>query len=146
MRNLLFAAAATTALLAAASAAQAQTGPTVNATVQNSTSVTVDFRASSGFTGTPTPAFPSTINAGVTSPTSTTVSPFATSTSGFFNYDRQDNLRSCRFGWSRTRSSLTGPWNAPTTTATPSSSGVTCTATLSNVQANGNFTVSFRIQ
>lgn len=70
-------------------------------------------------------------------------SPYPTSTGGSFYYRRQDTLKRCFFVPSRTMSGSV--WNRPTTNATPSTTGVNCSGTASNVNSNGDWTVNFRI-
>lgn len=132
--------AATATLTVAATSAMAAT---VTVYVKNDTSTTVEFQAGGGFQGVPSPGFPATIIPSGTTGAITINSPFPTSTGGSFYYRRQDNLKRCFFVPSRTMSGSV--WNWPTTNATPSATGVSCSGTASNVNSNGDWTVNFRI-
>lgn len=73
------------------------------------------------------------------------MSPFSTSNGCTIRAARSDNLRFCNWVLNRLRSSLTGPWNFPTINQTSSPTGVTCTNSISNVNANGNWTATLII-
>ena len=113
----------------------------LTATVNNNTPVSTTFSSPSGCQGVTTlgPLNGNTY-------TSTTIqSPYSTSNGCSIRYTRSDNSRYCNWVLSRTRSSLTGPWNYPTISTTKSSSGVTCTSTITSVNTNGNWSVTLSI-
>ncbi|MCG5238713.1 hypothetical protein [Azospirillum doebereinerae] len=113
----------------------------LTATAKNTTPVTTTFSSPSGCQGTNT--FGSLLSN--QSQTSNIISPFSTSNGCSIRYTRADNSRYCNWVLSRTRSSLTGPWNYPTVTTTKSSTGVTCTSSITSVDASGNWSVSLTI-
>ncbi|MBY6264171.1 hypothetical protein EI613_19930 [Azospirillum sp. 412522] len=114
----------------------------LTATAKNTTPSPATFSSPSGCQGTNT--F-STLGASGGTQTSSILSPFPTSNGCSIRYTRTDNSRYCNWVLSRTRSSLTGPWNYPTVSTTKSSTGVTCTSTITSVNANGDWTVSLTI-
>ncbi|MBP2232584.1 hypothetical protein J2847_005915 [Azospirillum agricola] len=114
---------------------------TLTATVKNNTPVTTTFSSPSGCQGTNT--FGNLLS--TQSQTSGILSPFPTSNGCSIRYTRADNSRYCNWVLSRTRSSLTGPWNYPTVVTTKSSTGVTCTSTITSVDASGNWSVNLAI-
>lgn len=114
----------------------------LTATAKNTTPVTTTFSSPSGCQGTNTFL---TLNPNGDSITSSISSPYSTSNGCSIRYTRSDNSRYCNWVLSRTRSSLTGPWNYPTVSTTKSSSGVTCTSSITSVNANGNWSVNLTI-
>lgn len=119
--------------------ASAQSTLTVKAT--NNTPVTTNISSPSGCQGVNTLG---NLTSGQ-SLTSNITSPYSTSNGCSIRYTRTDNSRYCNWVLSRTRSSLNGPWNYPTISTTKSSSGVTCTSTITSVNTNGNWSVSLTI-
>ncbi len=115
---------------------------TVTATAKNTTTSITNFSSPSGCQGTNT--FPS-LSANGGTHLSSIQSPYSTSNGCSIRYTRSDNSRYCNWVLSRTRSSLTGPWNYPTISTTKSSTGVTCTSSITSVDASGNWSVSLTI-
>lgn len=127
------------ALAGFTSAAAAQSAVTV--TANNTTSSNVTLSSPSGCQGSS-----GLQNLGANDFTfSKIISPYATSNGCSIRYTRTDNSRYCNWVLSRTRSSLSGPWNYPTVNTTKSSSGVTCTATITSVSSGGDWSVSLTI-
>lgn len=122
---------------------QAVAGPTLTATVNNNTPVTIEWRNPS-CSGIWNPPFQD-ILAGQ-SQTTTNISPFDTSVVCHVEYRRVDNLKFCKWVVSRQRSTLTGPWNYPKVVTTKSSTGITCADAISSVLPNGNFSVTLTAQ
>ena len=127
------------ALFGFAGTASAQSA--VNVTVNNGTTVSVNFSSPSGCQGT---AGLSAISGGGNRFSSIS-SPYSTSNGCSIRYTRSDNSRYCNWVLSRTRSSLTGPWNYPTISTTKSSSGVTCTSTITSLNSSGDWYVTLNI-
>ncbi|BAI75870.1 hypothetical protein AZL_d00440 (plasmid) [Azospirillum sp. B510] len=127
------------ALAGFTSAAAAQSAVTV--TVNNTTSSDTTFSSPSGCQGS---SGLSAIGSGA-SRLSSIQSPYSTSNGCSIRYTRTDNSRYCNWVLSRTRSSLNGPWNYPTVNTTKSSTGVTCTGTITSVSSDGNWSVSLTI-
>lgn len=113
----------------------------VNVTVNNGTTVTTTFSSPSGCQG--VAGLGPIIGGGGTY--SSIQSPYSTSNGCSVRYTRSDNSRYCNWVLSRTRSSLTGPWNYPTISTTKSSTGVTCTSTITSVNSNGDWNVTLKI-
>jgi hypothetical protein len=117
--------------------------PTVTVNITNSRTTAIVYTAES-YNGTPV---------GVDTPISagqpgqfTVTSNIDNSAAGGFRYE-DANGRACRFGYSRVRTSLSGPWGVPTRRADVySGTGVTCTSSFGTINANGDFTVNFTIQ
>lgn len=140
LRRTIFGLIAAATLTVAATSAMAAT---MTVYVKNDSSATVEFQTGGGFQGLPSPSFPTTIIPGGTTGAISVTSPNPTSTGGSFYYRRTDNLKRCFFVGSRTKSGST--WNWPTANATPSTTGVSCSGTASNVNSNGDWIVNFRI-
>lgn len=130
---------ATTSFVGAASAQSVLTSK-----VTNNTTVSVTASSPSGCQGTPSPAL-RTLSASGDTETYTITSPFSTSNGCSIRYTRSDNLRFCNWVMARTRVSLMGAWNFPTINTTSSPSGITCTSSISNVNANGNWTATLTV-
>jgi len=121
-------------------------GPVVEATVINKTGETIEFRARDGdCTGKWTPGFADMADGARA--VSRVESPFPTSVSCAIEFQRSDNLRSCRYVLSRVRSSLTGPWNPPSIVVT-GGSDMTCGYTVNAIgeDPDGSFSVVLGIE
>ena len=121
---------------------QASALSAVNGTVTNNSGVS-ETVSSPTCQGSLFPAPGGVNNGGVY--TFTATSATSTSNGCTVRITRSDNLRVCNWVLNRLRSSLTGPWNLPTIDQTSSSTGVTCTNSISNVQTNGNWTATLQI-
>lgn len=136
------------ALLGAVALASFATGASaqsvVSGTITNTTTVSVNL-SSPTCQGVLTPSTGSIPSGGGTLGYSAT-SGTSTSNGCTIRVTRSDNLRFCNWVLNRLRSSLTGPWNFPTINSSGSSStGVTCTSSISNVNTNGNWTANLTI-
>jgi len=121
--------------------AVAQAGPIVEATVNNKTGETIEFRSRAGdCTGAWDPAFQD-IAQGMHQ-VSRVESPFPTSVSCAIDYRRTDNRRGCKYVISRVRSSLTGPWNQPSIVVT-GDAGANCSYEIHAIK--GDVAGSFRV-
>ncbi|MBP2316905.1 hypothetical protein [Azospirillum soli] len=122
-----------------AGAASAQSTATL--TLKNNTAVALTYQTHSCIGSLDAP-WPASIGA-----TPATRNAYSTLTSNgcSVTYQRSDNGRSCRFVATRLRSSLTGPWNYPTVNATASSTGITCTYTITSVSTNGDWAVTLNV-
>lgn len=123
-----------------AGAASAQSVSTI--TLKDNTTVSLTYQTSS-CVGTLNQSWPSTILAGSSATRAATST--LTSNGCSVTYQRADNGRSCRFVATRLRSSLTGPWNYPTVNATASSTGITCSYTITSVSSNGDWAVTLNV-
>lgn len=124
-----------------AGAASAQSS-TATLTLKNNTAVTLNYQTHSCI-GTLNQSWPATIGSTLNAVRQATST--MTSNGCSVTYQRADNGKSCRFVATRTRSSLTGPWNYPTVNTTASTTGITCTYTITSVSTDGSWAVTLNV-
>lgn len=123
------------ASIGTASAQSAVSGSVKNDTI---TPITISSPSCVGVLN-PTPSGPTAVGQTYTF---TATSSFSTSNGCVIRTTRTDNARYCNWALSRTKSTLSSPWSYPKIVKTSSPTGVTCNGTISNVNANGNWTAT----